>query len=102
MRVVTAAGSTSDFRQAELDRHLDGVTLIERAKTARGAARVNPDLALGELLPAEAIIGLKDELVRASITAKAILARLEPAEDVRRARQPAELAPREHSADLIR
>ena len=75
---------------------------IERARDGRAAP-----LALTLILrsasscPAKAIIGLKDELVRASITAKAILARLEPAEDVRELfASLSELAPREQSSRL--
>ncbi len=105
MRVVAGSGSTRDFRQAELDRHLEMVSrFIERARDGRAAP-----LALTLILrsasscPAKAIVGLKDELVRASISAKAILARLEPAEDVRELfASLSELAPREQSADLIR
>jgi hypothetical protein len=53
--------------------------------------------------PAQALIGMKDDLLRAGVIAKVILAKLEPEEDVRQLfASLSELGPREPAAELIR
>ena len=105
MRVVAGSGSTRDFRQAELDRHIAMVSrFIERAKDESAApAALTLILRSASSCPAKAIVGMKAELVGACISAKAIIARLEPAEDLRELFATlSELAPREQSGELIR
>ena len=105
MRVVVGSGSSRDFKQAELDRHLEMMArFVERALAESGQP-----LAFTMILrsarsgPAQALISMKDELLRAGVIAKVILAKLDPQEDVRQLfTSLSELAPREPAPELIR
>ncbi len=105
MRVVAGSGVTRDFRQAEIDRHIEMVSrFVERAKDG-GPAPLAVTLILRSASsgPARALIYKKDELTSAGICARAILAKLEPAEELRELfASLTELAPREKACDLIR
>jgi hypothetical protein len=105
MRVVVGSEVTRDFRQAELDRHLAAIS--RSIKHAQAESR--PSLAFTLILraasssPALAVIRMKDELSRAVVSAKVILATLEPQEDLRQLfTSLTHLAPREHPSELIR
>jgi hypothetical protein len=85
MRVVVGSGSVSDFRQAELEGHVAAIAqAIERA---RAESRNSPSFTLilrsASSAPALAVVRMKDELERAGISAKVILAKLEPEEELR-------------------
>ena len=105
MRVVVGSGSSRDFKQADLDRHSEMVSRFVARMRDAGKAQATLTLILrsASSCPAKALVAMKDELIGASIGAKAILARLEPAEDLRELfASLSELAPREHSCELIR
>jgi hypothetical protein len=105
MRAVSEPGDSKDFRQAEFDRHCEAMTrFAERA----GSERQSP-LALTMIVraassvPAQALILLKEPLVRAGVCAKAILAKIEPEDDLRQLFAGlSELSPGEPPSDLIR
>jgi hypothetical protein len=105
MRVVVGSEVTTDFRQAELDRHVEAVSrFIERAQAAS-----HPSLTFTLILrsassgPALALIRMKDELLRAGVSAKVVLAKLEPQEDLQTLfASVSHLAPREPASQLIR
>jgi hypothetical protein len=105
MRVVVDSDVSSDAKQADLDRHLDMLSrCVERARTT-GA----PQLAVTMILrtadspPALILAHMTDTLRRAGASARAILARLEPEEDLRRlVASLAELSPSEPAQALIR
>ena len=105
MRVVASSGSMRDFKEAEIDRHLEAMArVIERAQDEGGMHLAftlivrSPSSA-----PAKALVSMKEELVRAAVSAKAILAKLEPEEDLRRLfASLSELTPQEEAGGLIR
>lgn len=105
MRVVVGSESVRDFRQVELDRHVAAISRsIEHAQ-----AESRPSLAFTLILraasssPALAVIRMKDELSRAGVSAKVILAKLEPEEDLRQLfTSLSHLAPRKPACELIR
>jgi hypothetical protein len=105
MRVVAGSGVARDFRQAEIDRHIEMVSrFVERAKDHGPALRaVTLILRSASSGPARALIYKKDELIAAGIRAKAILAKLEPEAELRELfASLTELAPREKAPELIR
>lgn len=105
MRVVAGSGVARDLRQVEIDRHIEIVSrFVERAKDHGPAPRaVTLILRSASSGPARALIYKKDELIGAGIRAKAILAKLEPAEELRElVGSLTELAPKEKASDLIR
>jgi len=105
MRVVAGSGVARDLRQTEVDRHIEMVSrFIERAKE-HGKAPLAVTLILRSASsgPARALIYKKDELIGAGLRAKAILARLDPAEELRELfASLTELAPQEKPYELIR
>jgi hypothetical protein len=105
MRVVVGSEVTRDFRQAELDRHVEAVSrFIERAKAgSRSSPTFTLILRSASSGPAQALIRMKDELMRAGVSAKVVLAKLEPQEDLRALfKSLSDLAPREPASELIR
>ncbi len=105
MRVVAGSGNSRDFTQVEHDRHCEMVSRFAARMKDAGAASGTLTLILrsASSCPAKAIVAMKDELLGAAIGAKAILARLEPAEDLRELfASLSELAPRGQSGELIR
>jgi hypothetical protein len=105
MRVVVGSGSMRDFRQAELDRHLAAISRsIEHAQAERRVPLAfTLILRAASSTPAQAVIRMEDELSRVGVSAKVILANLEPQEDLRQLfTSLTHLAPREHPAELIR
>ena len=105
MRVVAGSGVVRDYRQAEIDRHIDMVSrFVERAREG-GEAPLAITLILrsANSAPARALIYKKNELIGAGIRAKAILAKLEPEAELRDLFAGlSELAPREKPSELIR
>jgi hypothetical protein len=93
------------LRQTEVNRHIDMVgRFVERAK-GHGQAPLAVTLILRSASsgPARALIYKKDELIGAGIRAKAILAKLEPADELRELfASLTEMAPREKASDLMR
>jgi hypothetical protein len=105
MRVVVGSENSKDLRQAELERHLESMSRsIEQACSESGSSRCfTMVLRSATSAPARALIAMKDELVGAGVSAKAILARLEPQDDLRQFfASLSELAPEAPSRDLIR
>lgn len=105
MRVVVGSQRVSDFRQTELEGH---VAAMSRAIEC-GQAEKRQSLAFTLILrsatsaPALALVRMKDELERAGISAKVILAKLEPQEELRQLFMSlTRLSPREQPSQLIR
>ena len=105
MRVVVDSDVLRDARQADLDRHLDMLSrCVERAR-AIGAPSPSITMILrtADSPPALILAHMTDTLRRAGASARAILARLEPEEDLRRlVACLSELAPSEPPQALIR
>ena len=105
MRVVVDSDVLRDARQADLDRHLDMLSrCVERAR-AIGAPSPSITMILrtADSPPALILAHMTDTLRRAGASARAILARLEPQEDLRRlVACLSELAPSEPPQALIR
>jgi hypothetical protein len=103
MRVVAGSDGSKDFRQAELDRHLEAMSrFIERHRNAP-APRCTLVLRSAAAAPARALQHLKDALAGAGVRAAAILAHLEPQDDLRQLFATlSELAPEADSKALIR
>jgi hypothetical protein len=105
MRVVAGSGVTRDLRQVELDRHMEMVArFIARAKD-EGAVPLAVTLVLRSANsgPAKALVSMKDELATAGIGAKAILAKLDPEEELRELFAClSELAPEVKPCELMR
>jgi hypothetical protein len=85
MRVVAGSGVMRDLRQVELNRHIEMVArFIERTKVEGAAPRaITLVLRSANSGPAKALVSMKDELASAGIGAKAILAKLDPEEELR-------------------
>ncbi len=105
MRVVAGSGSTRDFRQAELDRHIEMVSrFVERSKSASaGPLALTLIVRSASSCPAKALVAVKDELVGAGRERQGdhrqARARRGSARAVHRL---SELAPREQADQLIR
>ncbi|MGH6736882.1 MAG: hypothetical protein ACRECX_12535 [Methyloceanibacter sp.] len=105
MRVAVGSDVSRDSRQAELDRHLEAMSLfVERASGQEcGARRCTMILRAADSAPARALIAMKDTLVGARVGAQAILAKLEPQDDLRQLFAAlSELSPEEPASRLIR
>jgi len=105
MRVVVGSESPRDFRQVELDRHLQLMSrFVERARDEREKSlSFTMILRSASSGPAQALISMKGDLLRASVSAKVVLAKIEPEDEVRQLfASLSELAPREPAATLIR
>jgi hypothetical protein len=107
MRVVVGSGSLRDVRPAELDRHLTMMSrFLERAESdaAQAEARsLTMILRSATSGPAQALISMKDDLFRAGVSAKVVLAKLEPEEELRALfASLSEFAPPSAAKDLLR
>jgi hypothetical protein len=105
MRVVAGSENSKDLRQVELDRHLEAMSqVIEHARSESGPSWCfTMVLRSAVSAPARALIAMKDELVSARVSAKAILAKLEPQDDLKQLfASLSELAPEAPSRELIR
>ena len=101
MRVVADPESSSDLREIELRRHLQMMArYVERAKAGSCLTMI---LRSAGCDPAKALIGMKGALQRASLTAKVIVARLDPEDELRHLFAClTELAPQAPAHELIR
>lgn len=107
MRVVVGSECSRDLRQAELDRHLQMMSRFVEGAQNEGlpADRRSLTLILRSAASdaAQALIGMKDEFVRGGLSAKAILARLEPEDELRQlVACLSELSPTEPAKEIIR
>ena len=105
MRIVVGSGSSRDVKEAELDRHLE----ILAEFIGRVEADADEPRQLTMLLrsassgAAQALILKARDLVRTGISAKVIVAKLDPEEDVRKLYSClSELKPRSPANELIR
>lgn len=104
MRIVAGSGPTKDLKCAELDRHLEFMAEYV-ARVAQGGDERELTLVLRSPASsaAQALIGMSGQLRSAGIAAKAVVAGLEPEEDLRQLfASLSELAPREPAKALIR
>ena len=84
MRIVVGSGSSRDLKQAELDRHLEILSrFIARVESDGAEPRKLTMILRSALVRPLALIGMSQDLARAGIVAKAVVARLEPEEDLR-------------------
>ncbi|MBM3544875.1 MAG: hypothetical protein FJX44_10320 [Alphaproteobacteria bacterium] len=98
MRAVAGPGNLTT--PGELDRHL---ALLSRLAESAIASTVTLILRAPDSIPAKALIDRKDELARAGVTAKAILAKLEPETELRQLYAVlSSLSPHEPATMLIR
>ncbi len=108
MRVVVGSGSLRDVGSAELDRHLDMMArFLERSGSDEAAGGEAPTLTMilrsAQSTPAQALISMSEELARAGVSAKVVLARLEPEEDLRQLfASLCRLGPCEPAQELVR
>jgi hypothetical protein len=103
MRVVVGSERSLTSREADLERHLDAMSrFIERHKDAPtpGCSLV---LRSAGSLPAQALMLMKDTLADAGVGARAILAKLEPKDDLKQLFDTlSALSPEADDRDLIR
>lgn len=100
MRAHAGLGSPTDLPPGELDRHL---AMLSRLAERGNGSTVTLILRAPCSDPAKALIAMKDALQRAGVTAKAILAKLEPETELRQLFAVLSgLAPHEPEASLIR
>ena len=104
MRVVAGSEGSKDFRQAELDRHLEMMSrFIERARETNTPATCTLVLRSAASAPAQALMLMKDALAKAGIQANVILAKLAPEQDLHKLYATlTALSPEANGADLIR
>jgi hypothetical protein len=105
MRVVVGSEGSRDFRQAELDRHLEAMSrFVEQAGNQdRPALCCTMILRSATSAPAQALISMKDAALSAGVTVKAIVAKLKPEDDLRQLfASLSELAPETPASALIR
>ena len=86
MRIVVGSGGSRDGKDAELDRHLEILSeFIGRIETHRDESReLSMILRSASSGPAQALMLKARDAARAGITAKVIVARLDPEEDARK------------------
>lgn len=101
MRVVVGSESLRESQQGELRRHLQMMSrCVERAKAGVSLTMVLRSAASD---PAKTLVGMKGALQHAGVSAKVILARLEPEDDLKQLfASLSELAPHEPAPELIR
>ena len=86
MRIVVGSGGSRDGKDAELDRHLEILSeFIGRIETHRDESReLSMILRSASSGPAQALMLKARDAARAGITAKVIVAKLDPEEDARK------------------
>lgn len=104
MRIVVGSGLSRDVKQAELDRHLQimsqFIARVERGEEPRSLTMLLRSPASS---PAQALIGMSQDLARAGVAAKVVLAALEPDGDLRQLfASLSALSPRQSAKELIR
>ncbi len=111
MRVVAGSGRMRDLGSAEIDRHLETLArFIERLEKsgqvlgdASEASPVTMILRSAQSAPAQALISVTERLARVGASAKVVLAKLEPEEDLRQLfASLCRLGPCEPAQELVR
>jgi hypothetical protein len=105
MRIVVGSGSSTDVKQAELDRHLEILSRFIARVESDGAEPRTLTMILRSAASTASLglIGMSRDLARAGIVAKAVVASLEPEEDLRRLfASLSELCPADSAKELIR
>lgn len=101
MRIVAGPETSGDPRQYELRRHLKMMSRFVDGATSR--ASLTMVLRSADSDPAKALLGMKGALQRVGATAKVILAKLEPDNDLKQLFAAlSELAPQAAAPELIR
>ena len=83
MRVVVGSEGSPTSRQADLERHLDALARFVERRKRISAPECTLVLRSARSVPAQALTLMKDALADASIRAKAVVARLEPTDDLK-------------------
>ncbi|MGV1013899.1 MAG: hypothetical protein ACOYB4_02910 [Methyloceanibacter sp.] len=102
MRAVAGSGRSRDLPPSDLDRHLEMLSRLV------GCAHPTPNaltliLRTADSSPAKALMAMQGDLARAGVSARAILAKLEPEADLRQLFAAlSNLAPHEPPASLMR
>jgi hypothetical protein len=105
MRIVVGSGTSRDASEGELDRHLEILTaFIGRIDNDLDAPRhLSMIVRSASSGPARALMLKMRDLARAGISARVVIAKLDPEEDVRRLYAClSQLKPQHASHDLIR
>jgi hypothetical protein len=109
MRVTLGSGRSQDAIRAEIDRHLDMMGRFiahiggGRPTIGREASRLTMIVRSAQSAPAQALISLTEEFLRAGATAKVVIGQLEPEADVRQLFAAlSRLSRREPPQELIR
>jgi hypothetical protein len=101
MRVVVGSEISEDSRQCELRRHLKMMSRFVESASSRSSLTLV--LRSADSDPAKALVGMKGALLGAGATARAILAKLEPEDDLKQLFAAlSELAPQVPAHELIR
>lgn len=85
MRLVVGSEESRDFRQAELDRHLEAMSIfIERAaRQSTSSARCTMILRSPASTPARALVAAKDAAADAGVRVRVVVAKLAPHDDLK-------------------
>ena len=103
MRLVVGSEISSEFRQAELEQHLEAMSRFVEQADKQDAYRCTMILRSATSTPAQALVLMKDALAAAGVRATAILAKLEPEDELKQFFSCLrELSPDEPAAELIR
>jgi hypothetical protein len=103
MRVVAGSGTPRDLRQVELNRHVEMMSRFVERSNGEGPLTMTLILRSASSGPARALVAMKDELAGAGIRVRAILAKLDPAEELRELYASlSELAPEVKAPELMR
>ena len=104
MRVVVGPEELRDIRQVEFDRHREAMTRFsERAGNGDASRRCTLLLRSPASPPAQVLVLMKDSLLAAGVRVAAIVAKLEPQEDLHRLFAAlSELSPDADASMLIR
>lgn len=105
MRIVVDSGSPRDLNHAEIDRHLEILArFIERVEKDVGEPRgLTMILRSAASSPARALIVKAKDLTRAGVSAKLVVAKLDPAEDLHQLfKSLSQLSPEQPAKALIR
>ncbi len=93
----------SDLKQADLDRHIEMIARFVRNAAADEQAFLTMILRAPDSLPALAMLRMKDALQRGRVTARIVLAKIEPDDSLRQLHAClAELAPNRPAHELLR
>jgi len=103
MRVVVGSDGSKNLKQAELERHLEAMSRFIEAHAEDPAPACTLVLRSAASAPAQALTLMKDVLCDAGIRAQAILAKLEPQDDLQQLFAAlSDLSPDANATTLIR